>query len=97
MKIRRITTAGAPLGAATRTGGLSGTSPVTAGTGLFGSRGFDRVPELPPRPEHVPGGKPGSAGAPKPGPSSPAWPDQQKMRGNHDERTPRKDRADHGR
>jgi hypothetical protein len=36
MKIRRITTAGAPLGAATRTGGLSGTSRVTAGIGLFG-------------------------------------------------------------
>jgi hypothetical protein len=53
MKIRRITTAEAPLGAATRTGGLSGTSRVTAGTGLFGSRGFDRVPELPPRPEHA--------------------------------------------
>jgi hypothetical protein len=55
MKIRRITTAGAPLGAATRAGGLSGTSRVTAGTGLFGSRGFDRVPELPPGPGHVPG------------------------------------------
>jgi len=55
MKIRRITTAGAPLGAATRTGGLSGTSRVTAGTGSFGSRRFDRVPELPPRPGHVPG------------------------------------------
>ena len=55
MKIRRITTAEAPLGAATRTGGLSGTSRVTAGTGLFGSRGFDRVPELPPGPGHVPG------------------------------------------
>jgi hypothetical protein len=55
MKIRRITTAAAPLGAATRTGELSGTSRVTAGTGLFCSRGFDRVPELPPRPGHVPG------------------------------------------
>ena len=55
MKIRQITTAGAPLGAAAQTGGLSGTSRVTAGTGLFGSRGFDRVPELPPRPGHVPG------------------------------------------
>ena len=55
MKIRRITTAEAPPGVGTRTGELSGTSRVTAGTGLFGSRGFDRVPELPPRPEHVPG------------------------------------------
>jgi len=36
MKIRRVTTAGAPLGAATQK--LSGTSRVTAGTGLFGSR-----------------------------------------------------------
>jgi hypothetical protein len=55
MKIRRITTAGAPLGAAARTGGLSGTSRVTAGTGLLGSWGFDRVPELPPMPGHAPG------------------------------------------
>jgi len=55
MRIRRITTAEAPLAAATQTGELSGTSGVTAGTGLFRSRGFDRVPELPPRPEHVPG------------------------------------------
>ena len=53
MKMRRITTAEAPLGVATRTGGLSGTSRVTAGIDLFGSRGFDRVPELPPRPEHA--------------------------------------------
>ena len=53
MKIRRITTAGAPLGAATRTGGLSGTSRVTAGTGLSGNWGVDRVPELPLRPGHV--------------------------------------------
>ena len=52
MKIRRITTAGAPLGAATQTGELSGTSRVTAGTGLFGSR-FDRVPELPLRRGHA--------------------------------------------
>ena len=35
MKIRRITTAEAPLGAATQTGELSGTSRVTAGTGSF--------------------------------------------------------------
>jgi hypothetical protein len=55
MKIRRITTAGAPLGAAAQTGELSGTSRVTAGTGLLGSWGFDRVPELPLRPEHAPG------------------------------------------
>jgi hypothetical protein len=55
MKIRRITTAEAPLGVATQTGELSGTSRVTAGIDLFGSRGFDRVPELPPRPEHAPG------------------------------------------
>ena len=55
MKIRPITMAQAPPGAATRTGGLSGTSRVTAGTGLFGSRGFDRVPELPPRPGRAPG------------------------------------------
>jgi hypothetical protein len=55
VKIRRITTAEAPLGVAAQTGELSGTSRVTAGTGLFGSRGFDRVPELPPRPGHVPG------------------------------------------
>jgi hypothetical protein len=55
MKIRRITTAGAPLGAAAQTGELSGTSRVTAGTGLLGSWGFDRVPELPLRPEHTPG------------------------------------------
>ena len=55
MKIRRITTAEAPPGVATQTGEPSGTSRVTAGTGLFGSRGLDRVPELPPRPEHVPG------------------------------------------
>jgi hypothetical protein len=53
MKIRRITTAEAPLGVATQTGELSGTSPVTAGTDLFGSWGFDLVPELPLRPEHV--------------------------------------------
>jgi hypothetical protein len=53
MKIRRITTAGALSGAATRMGELSGTSRVTAGTGLFGSWGFDRVPELPPMPGHV--------------------------------------------
>ena len=39
MKTRRITTAGAPLGAATRTGGLSGTSRVTAGNSLSGSWG----------------------------------------------------------
>ena len=56
MKIRRITTAEAPLGAATRAGGFSGTSRVTAGTGPFGSRGFARVPGLPPGPGHVPGG-----------------------------------------
>jgi hypothetical protein len=55
MKIRRITTAEAPLGVATQTGELSGTSRVTAGTGLSDIRGFDGVPELPPRPEHVPG------------------------------------------
>ena len=48
MKIRRITTAEAPLGAATRTGGLSGTSRVTAGIDLFGSRGFDRFPSCRP-------------------------------------------------
>lgn len=53
MKIRRITTAGAPLGVATQMGGLSGTSRVTAGIDLFGSWGFDRVPALPLRPEHV--------------------------------------------
>jgi hypothetical protein len=53
MKIRRITTAEAPLGAATQTGELSGTTRVTAGTDLFGSWGFDRVPELPPMPEHA--------------------------------------------
>jgi hypothetical protein len=53
MKIRRITTAGAPLGVATQMGGLSGTSRVTAGIDLFGSWGFDRVPEPPPRPEHA--------------------------------------------
>ena len=41
------------MGAATRMGELSGTSRVTAGIGLFGSWGFDRVPELPLRPEHV--------------------------------------------
>ena len=52
MKIRRITTAGAP-GAASQAGELFGTSRVTAGTGLFGSRGFDRVPGLPPGPGHV--------------------------------------------
>jgi hypothetical protein len=56
MKIRQITTAGAPLGVATQAGGLSGTSRVMAVTGLFGSRGFDRVPELPPGPGQVPGG-----------------------------------------
>ena len=53
MKIRRITTAGAPLGVATQMGGLSGTSRVTAGIDLFDSWGFDRVPELPLRPEQV--------------------------------------------
>ena len=53
MKIRRITTAEAPLGAATQMGELSGTSRVTAGIDLFGSWGFDRVPELPPRPGHA--------------------------------------------
>jgi hypothetical protein len=53
MKIRRITTAGAPLGAATQK--LSGASRVTAGIGLFGGRGFDQVPGLPPMPGHVPG------------------------------------------
>ena len=37
MKIRRITTAGAPLGVATQTGELSGTSRVTAGIDLFDS------------------------------------------------------------
>ena len=61
MKIRRITTAGAPLGAATQTGELSGTSRVTAGTGLFGSWGFDRVPKLPPCQGTYPARKPGSA------------------------------------
>jgi hypothetical protein len=53
MKIRRITTAGAPLGVATQMGELSGTSRVTAGIDLFDIWGFDRVPELPLRPEHV--------------------------------------------
>ena len=53
MKIRRITTAEAPLGVATQTDELSGTSRVTAGIDLFGIWGFDRVPELPLRPEHV--------------------------------------------
>lgn len=53
MKIRRITTAEAPLGVATQMGGLSGTSRVTAGIDLFDSWGFDRVPELPLRPGHV--------------------------------------------
>ena len=53
MKIRRITTAGAPLGVATQMGELSGTSRVTAGIDLFGIWGFDRVPELPPRPERA--------------------------------------------
>jgi len=53
MKIRRITTVGAPLGVATQMGELSGTSRVTAGIDLFGIWGFDRVPELPLRPEHV--------------------------------------------
>ncbi len=33
--------------------------------------------------------KPGSTGVRKPGKSSPAWLDLQKMRGNHDEYTPR--------
>jgi len=53
MKIRRITTAEAPLGVATRMGELSGTSRVTAGIDLSGSWGFDLVPQLPPMPEHV--------------------------------------------
>ncbi len=56
MKSRRVTTAEAPLGAATQAGELSGTSRVTAGTGLPDIRGFDRVPELPPGPGQVPGG-----------------------------------------
>ena len=51
--MRRITTAEAPLGVATQMDELSGTSRVTAGIDLFGSWGFDRVPELPPRPEHA--------------------------------------------
>jgi hypothetical protein len=53
MKIRRILMAESPLGAATQTGDLSGTSRVTAGIDLFDSGGFDRLPELPLRPEHV--------------------------------------------
>jgi hypothetical protein len=53
MKIRRIATAEAPLGAATQMDELSGTSRVTAGIDLFDSWGFDRVPELPLRPEHA--------------------------------------------
>jgi hypothetical protein len=53
MKIRRIATAEAPLGVATQMGELSGTSRVTAAIDLFGSWGFDRVPELPPMPEHA--------------------------------------------
>jgi hypothetical protein len=53
MKIRRITTAESPLGVATQMDELSGASRVTAGIDLFDSWGFDRVPELPLRPEHV--------------------------------------------
>ena len=53
MKIRRILMAESPLGAATQTGDLSGTSRLTAGIDLFDSWGFDRLPELPLRPEHV--------------------------------------------
>jgi len=55
MKILRVTTAEAPLGVATQAGELSGTSRVTASTGLFGGRGSDRVPGLPPMPGRVPG------------------------------------------
>ena len=55
MKIRRITTAEAPLGVATQMGEPSGTSRVTAAIDLFDIRGFDRGPELPLRPGHVPG------------------------------------------
>ena len=57
MKIRRIATAEAPLGAATQMGELSGTSRVTAGIDLSDIRGLDRVPELPLRPEHALGEK----------------------------------------
>lgn len=53
MKIRRIATAEAPLGVAAQMGELSGTSRVAAGIDLSDIRGFDRVPELPLRPEHV--------------------------------------------
>ncbi len=53
MKIRRITTAEAPLGVATQMGELSDTSSVTARIDLFDIWGFDLVPEMPLRPEHV--------------------------------------------
>ena len=51
-----VTTAGdAGTEAALLLSRQDGTSRVTAGIDLFDSRGFDRVPELPLRPEHVPG------------------------------------------
>ena len=53
MKIRRIITAETPSGVTTQTDELSDTSSVTEGIDLFDIWGFDRVPELPLRPEQV--------------------------------------------
>jgi len=62
-------------------GELSGTSRVTAGIGLFGSWGLTGFPSCRSGQGTYPARKPGSAGARKPGKSSPAWLDPQKMRG----------------
>ena len=53
MKIRRFTTAEAPLGVVTQTDEVFDSSTVKDATYAFDIWGFDEVPELPLRPEHV--------------------------------------------
>jgi hypothetical protein len=53
MRIRRITTAEAPFGVFAETDDVFDTSTVEAGIDVFDIWGFDKVPDLPVRPEHV--------------------------------------------
>ena len=53
MKIRRVTTAEAPSGVVTQADDVFDTSTVETGIDVFDIWGFDKVPDLPVKPEHV--------------------------------------------
>jgi hypothetical protein len=53
MQIRRVTTAEAPVGVITQIDEIFDPSTVETGIDVLDIWGFDKVPELPVRPEHV--------------------------------------------